>query len=139
MNYINPSRDDFGAVWPEGWRWDDTQASAAKLYKRNPGTITPSVDGRYYDSAVYDVLSKELAQAGYNSVNTVTNPNDEKKIYGHSAVNVIDGVRAGPVLRTYLPLTQSKPNFKLGLHTKVIRAVRQNSTITSVEVIDKTN
>ncbi|KAJ5061112.1 cellobiose dehydrogenase [Bipolaris maydis] len=81
MNYINPSRDDFGA--------------------RNPGTITPSVDGRYYDSA-----------AGYNSVNTVTNPNDEKKIYGHSAVNVIDGVRAGP------------PNFKLGLHTKVIRARR---------------
>ncbi|EUC49080.1 GMC oxidoreductase [Bipolaris oryzae ATCC 44560] len=138
MNYINPSRDDFDAVWPEGWRWDDIQASAAKVYKRNPGTITPSSDGRYYDSAVYDVLSKELAQAGYNSVNTVTNPNDKKKIYGHSAVNVINGLRAGPV-RTYLPLAQGKPNFKLELHTKVIRAVRKNSTVTGVEVIDKSN
>lgn len=103
MNYINPSRDDFDAVWPKGWQWDDIQASAAKLYKRNPGIINPSVDGRCYDSIVYDVLSKELAQAGYNSVNTVTNPNDKKRIYGHSAVNVMNGLRSGPV-RTYLPL-----------------------------------
>ncbi|XP_014553718.1 GMC oxidoreductase [Bipolaris victoriae FI3] len=138
LNYINPSRDDFDAVWPEGWRWDDIQTSAAKLYKRNPGTITPSSDGRYYDSAVYNVLSKELTQAGYNSVNTIANPNDKQKIYGHSAENVINGLRAGPV-RTYLPLAQGKPNFKLELHTRVIRAVRKNSTVTGVEVIDKSN
>ena len=37
-------------------------------------------------------------------------------------------------MRTYLPLAQALDNFKLELHTKVIRAVRTNSTITGVEV-----
>ena len=45
----------------------------------------------------------------------------------------MNGVRGGPV-RTYLPLAQALDNFKLELHTKVIRAVRTNSTITGVEV-----
>ena len=45
----------------------------------------------------------------------------------------MNGVRGGPV-RTYLPLAQALDNFKLELHTRVIRAVRTNSTITGVEV-----
>lgn len=45
----------------------------------------------------------------------------------------MNGLRGGPV-RTYLPLAQALDNFKLELETKVIRAVRTNSTITGVEV-----
>lgn len=37
-------------------------------------------------------------------------------------------------MKRYLPLAQAKSNFKLQLNTKVIRAVRTNSTITGVEV-----
>lgn len=45
----------------------------------------------------------------------------------------MNGVRGGPV-RTYLPLAQALDNFTLELHTRVVRAVRTNSTITGVEV-----
>ncbi|KAF3352670.1 putative GTP-binding protein [Verticillium dahliae VDG1] len=46
---------------------------------------------------------------------------------------IANGLRSGPI-HTYLPLAQAKPNFKLELNTKVIRAIRNNSTITGVEV-----
>lgn len=138
MAFIRPSRDDFGAAWPAGWQWEDVEASAEKVYERNPGTTLPSSDGKYYDYAVYDVLSKELAGAGWNKVDSNENPNDKKKMFGYPAVNVQDGLRAGPV-RTYLPLAKGKSNFKLQLRTKVTRAVRANSTITGVEVIDENN
>ncbi|KAG7130112.1 Cellobiose dehydrogenase like protein [Verticillium longisporum] len=46
---------------------------------------------------------------------------------------IANGLRSGPI-HTDLPLAQAKPNFKLELNTKVIRAIRNNSTITGVEV-----
>jgi cellobiose dehydrogenase (acceptor) len=138
MAFIRPSQDDFGKAWPAGWQWEDVEASANKVYERNPGTTTPSSDGKYYDYGIYDILSKELAGAGWNKVDSNENPNDKKKMYGYPAMNVQNGLRAGPV-RTYLPLAKGKSNFKLQLHTKVTRAVRTNSTITGVEVVDENN
>ncbi|KAF2690244.1 carbohydrate-binding module family 1 protein [Lentithecium fluviatile CBS 122367] len=138
MAFIRPSRDDFGAAWPTGWQWDDVEVSANKVYERNPGATLQSSDGKYYDYGLYDILSKELAGAGWNKVDTNDNPNDKVKMYGYPAANTLNGLRAGPV-RTYLPLAQGKANFKLQLHTKVIRAVRTNSTITGVEVVDGDN
>jgi cellobiose dehydrogenase (acceptor) len=138
MAFIRPSRDDFGAAWPAGWQWEDVEASAEKVYERNPGTTLPSSDGKYYDFAVYDVLSKELAGAGWNKVDSNDDPHDKKKMFGYPAVNVQNGLRAGPV-RTYLPLAAGESNFKLQLHTKVTRVVRTNSTITGVEVVDENN
>jgi cellobiose dehydrogenase (acceptor) len=118
MAFIRPPRDDFGSAWPTGWQWEDVEASANRVYERNPGTILPSSDGKYYNYEVYDIMSKELAAAGWNEVDSNEDPNDKKKVYGHAVVNVQNGLRAGPV-RTYLPLAQDKPNFKLQLYTKV--------------------
>ena len=56
MAFIKPPSFDF-QNWPTGWKWEDGVSEAAdRLYERNPGTIEPSSDGKYYDNAVYDVL-----------------------------------------------------------------------------------
>ncbi|KAK7182663.1 Cellobiose dehydrogenase 7 [Paraphaeosphaeria sporulosa] len=132
MAFIKPPSFDF-ENWPVGWRWSDGVSEAAdRLYARNPGTIEPSSDGKYYDNAVYDVLSKFLARAGWKSVSTNEEPDEKFQIYSYPAMNIANGRRSGPV-NQYLPLALSEPNFTLKLHTKVLRAIRTNSTITGVE------
>jgi cellobiose dehydrogenase (acceptor) len=63
----------------------------------------------------------------------VTHPNRKHDIFSHSAMSVVNGVRAGPV-RTYLPYVQNLDNFHLMLNTKVLKAVRSGSKITGVRV-----
>ncbi|KAF2122416.1 hypothetical protein BDV96DRAFT_627478 [Lophiotrema nucula] len=132
LAFIRPPSFAFDDKWPLGWKWSDVEASAERFYDRNPGTLLPSADGHYYDYAVYDVLSRNLAAAGRNSTDTSANPDDKSKIFSFVAVNVLAGKRAGPVA-TYLPLMQNQSTFKLMLNTLVLRAVRTNSTITGVE------
>lgn len=48
-------------------------------------------------------------------------------------MQVANGIGSGPI-HTYLPLAQAKSNFKLQLNTKVIRVMRNSSTITGVEL-----
>ncbi|PVI00329.1 carbohydrate-binding module family 1 protein [Periconia macrospinosa] len=136
LAFIRPPSFDFGSKWPVGWRWSDVEASAELHYARNPGTTHPSADGKFYDYGVYDVLSKNLAAAGWNYADSNKSPDDKEKSYGQAAINVLNGRRAGPV-GTYLPLMQGKSNFKLLLETMVLRAVRTNSSITGVETQDK--
>ncbi|KAF2187557.1 GMC oxidoreductase [Zopfia rhizophila CBS 207.26] len=133
MGFIRPPSFDFGEMWPQGWQWTDVEPSAARFYERNPGTTSPSADGKYYDNAVWDVMSKELSAVGWKQVDTNDEPDEKFQIYSYPATNVANGRRSGPI-STYLPLAMGKENFKLQLHTKVIQAVRQNSTITGVEV-----
>ncbi|KAL1598977.1 hypothetical protein SLS60_008122 [Paraconiothyrium brasiliense] len=124
--------------WPAGWQWQDGVSEAAdRLYERNPGTIQPSSDGKYYDNAVYDVLSKFFDGAGWKSVSTNEEPDEKYQIYSYPAMNIADGRRSGPV-NQYLPLAEAEDNFTLKLHTKVLRAIRTNSTITGVETEDDT-
>ncbi|KAF2642515.1 FAD/NAD(P)-binding domain-containing protein [Massarina eburnea CBS 473.64] len=132
LAFIKPPAHDFDDNWPTGWKWSDVKASAERFYKRNPGTTSPSADGKQYDFAVYDVLSKNLASAGWTKADTNAEPDSKEKIYSPPAINVLNGRRAGPVA-TYLPLMQGKSNFKLLLETMVLRAVRTNSTITGIE------
>ncbi|CAI6322687.1 unnamed protein product [Periconia digitata] len=136
LAFIRPPSFDFGNRWPVGWRWADVEASAERHYARNPGTTHPSADGKFYDYAVYDVLSKALAGAGWDYADSNEFPDNKEKSYGQAAINVLNGRRAGPVA-TYLPLMQGKSNFKLLLETMVLRAVRTGSTITGVETQDK--
>jgi cellobiose dehydrogenase (acceptor) len=135
MAFIKPPSFDF-ENWPVGWQWSDGVSEAAdRLYERNPGTIQPSSDSKYYDNAVYDVLSKWFKGAGWKEVSTNDEPDEKFQIYSYPAMNIANGRRSGPV-NQYLPLAMAEDNFTLKLHTKVLRAIRTNSTITGVETVD---
>jgi cellobiose dehydrogenase (acceptor) len=95
--------------------------------------LTPSANGKLYDNDVRDVVSKFFALGGYTEVDTNEEPDRKHKVWSYPALSTQQGFRAGPV-RTYLPLAEKLPNFKLQLYTKVIRAVRAGPLVTGVEV-----
>ncbi|KAB2573130.1 putative gmc oxidoreductase protein [Lasiodiplodia theobromae] len=133
--FVPPHADDF-ATWPRGWRWEDGVAeAAAAVHERNPGSVSPSQDGRHYLTGVFDLFGGFLGENGWKQVDAVAQPDEKHNVYGYPPFNVQNAVRAGPV-RTYLPLAEALPNFTLKLHTKVIRVVRTGSTATGVEVED---
>ncbi|KAL7621673.1 hypothetical protein AAE478_009000 [Parahypoxylon ruwenzoriense] len=132
MIFIRPQERDFDD-FPEGWHWGDVADAAERLYERNIHTLYPSADGEYYDGVLYDIASKSFESNGWTSVDAIQQPNEKHKVFSRAPCGIVNGLRGGPV-RTYLPLAQSLDNFKLELHTRVIRAVRTNSTITGVEV-----
>ncbi|KAL8409881.1 hypothetical protein RB594_008102 [Gaeumannomyces avenae] len=131
--YVPPRAADFDEKWPKGWKWADVKGAAARLYERDPGTTQPSADGKRYDQAAYDVLSKFFSANGFKSVDALAEPDKKHDVFTHPPWLIKNEQRSGPV-RQYLPLAQAKSNFKLQLNTKVVRAVRTNSTITGVEV-----
>ncbi|KAI0018443.1 GMC oxidoreductase [Xylariomycetidae sp. FL0641] len=133
LNWVKPAERDFDDGWPEGWKWADVAEAADRVYERNPGTILPSSDRKFYDDDTFDVLSRHLQANGWQQDDAIQHPNHKSKMFGHTTYNIKDGLRAGPV-RTYLPLAQARDNFKLQLNTKVVRAVRTGSTITGVEI-----
>ncbi|KAI4842060.1 FAD/NAD(P)-binding domain-containing protein [Aureobasidium sp. EXF-8845] len=133
LMFVRPQERDFDDKWPTGWKWSDVSASAESFYERNPGTISPSKDGQRYDQGAYDVLSTFFTSNGWSSVNALEEPNKKTDVFSHPPWNIQDGLRAGPVL-TYLPLAKAKKNFHIQLNSTVIRAVRQSSFITGVEV-----
>ncbi|TLS31386.1 hypothetical protein PpBr36_02475 [Pyricularia pennisetigena] len=133
MMYVHPQSADFDDKFPNGWKWDDVKDAAERLYKRTPGTTTPSADGKLYDQGGYDVLSKFFTAAGFKSVDTIANPDDKKDVFTHPPWMINKGIRSGPV-QDYLALTAGKKNFKLLTNCKVLRAVRADSTVTGVEV-----
>ncbi|KAI0193465.1 FAD/NAD(P)-binding domain-containing protein [Astrocystis sublimbata] len=132
MIFIRPPEHDF-EFFPEGWKWDDVADAAERLYERNIHTLFPSADGKYYDETIYNVASKSFESNGWTSTDAIQFPNDKHKAFSRAPSGIVNGLRGGPV-RTYLPLAQKLDNFKLELHTRVVRAVRTNSTITGVEV-----
>ena len=135
MVFVHPPEHDFddNNNWPEGWKWKDLKPAAERLYARNPGTTLPSSDGKLYDQGLYNVLSKFLKNVGWKSVDMITQPNEKHKVYSHTAWNIKDQLRAGPV-RTYLPLAQQSDKFTLSLNTKVIRVIRSGGQMTGVEL-----
>ena len=135
MQYVRPPSFDFDDKWPVSWRWTDVKDSAARLYERIPGTTTPSTDGKHYDNDVWDVTSRFFMSGGYSQIDSNEEPEKKYKVYSYPALNIEDGFRASPV-RAYLPLAMELPNFKLQMHTKVIRTIRTKSTVTGVEVED---
>ncbi|PBP22038.1 cellobiose dehydrogenase [Diplocarpon rosae] len=132
MAFIHPPHWDFDDAWPTGWKWADMAPAAERLYARNPGTTLPSRDGIWYDNQSAVVLSSWLETNGWNFADAMQNPDDKAKSFGPPQMNIAGGLRSGPI-HTYLPLAQASPNFKLQLETKVIRVLRNGSTITGVE------
>jgi cellobiose dehydrogenase (acceptor) len=133
MVFVHPPARDFNDKWPKGWKWKNVEPAADRLYKRNPGTIQPSADGKRYDQALYNVLSRFLGGLGWKSVDLIAQPNEKHHVYSHPAWNLKDQMRAGPV-RTYLPDAVKRHNFQLALGTKVIRLIRSGSEVTGVEI-----
>ena len=133
MVFVHPPDHDFDNKWPHGWKSNDVSSAADRLYKRNPGTILPSSDGKRYDQTMYTVLSNFFKTLGWKSVDMLQDPNSKHQIYSYPAWNIKNQMRAGPV-RTYLPLTKNLPNFTLKLNTKVLRLVRSGSKVTGVEI-----
>ncbi|GKT52248.1 cellobiose dehydrogenase [Colletotrichum spaethianum] len=138
MMWVKPPAHDFDDKWPTGWKWSDVEESANKLYERTPGTIQPSKDGKRYDQGAYDVMSKWLAGNGFTEVDGLAEPNKKDSVFTHPPWLIEDGLRGGPV-RDYLPRAQALPNFKLQLNAKVIRTVRNGTTISGVEIETGTN
>lgn len=52
LMFVRPQEIDFNDKWPAGWKWADVASAAERFYERNPGTSTPSADGKRYDQAV---------------------------------------------------------------------------------------
>jgi cellobiose dehydrogenase (acceptor) len=134
MVFVHPPEHDFddNNNWPAGWKWKDIKPAAERLYKRNPGTILPSTDGKRYDQGAYTVLSKFFNKLGWKSVDMISQPNEKHQVYSYPSWNIKDLVRAGP-LRTYLPIAQKSKNFDLHLGSKVLRVVREGSRVTGLE------
>ncbi|KAG9592201.1 FAD/NAD(P)-binding domain-containing protein, partial [Aureobasidium melanogenum] len=133
LAFIPPQPIDFDDEWPVGWKWNDVAGAAERTYSRNPGTTNPSADGIHYDQSSYSVFADFFKTQGYTPADAIAEPNRKHDVYSHAPYNVKDGLVAGPVL-TYLPLAQALPNFKLQLHTKVIRAIMNGSAVSGVEV-----
>ncbi|KXH61635.1 GMC oxidoreductase [Colletotrichum nymphaeae SA-01] len=138
MMWVKPPAHDFDDKWPAGWKWSSVEESANKLYERTPGTILASKDGKRYDQGAYDVMSQWLAGNGFSEVDALAEPDKKQAVFTHPPWLIENGMRGGPV-RDYLPLAQALPNFKLQLNAKVIRAIRNGTTISGVEIETATN
>lgn len=127
MMFVAPQDADFDDKWPEGWKASDVKAASERFFSRNPGTLSPSEDGKRYDQGAYDVLSKFLSANGFHSGNPFKQPGDRVDMFSYPPYLIQDGLRGGPI-RTYLPRAQAMDNFKLKLHTNVTRAVRDGES-----------
>lgn len=133
MMFVKPQARDFDDKWPAGWKWSDVSASADRLYERNPGQNYGSEDGDRHNDEAYRVLSKFLGANGFKETDLIDGDNNARQnVYGHPPWDLKNGMRAGPV-RNYLPRAQQLDNFKLMLNTKVVRAIRNGTTISGVE------
>ncbi|KAJ8115372.1 hypothetical protein OPT61_g2965 [Boeremia exigua] len=133
MMFVKPQDRDWDDKWPTGWKSSDVAAAADRFYERNPGQTYGSEDGKRYDDESYEVLSKFFSAQGWAETDFIKDVNSKTDVFGHPPWNVANGLRSGPV-RTYLPLAQQLDNFELMMNTKVIRAVREGSSVSGVEV-----
>jgi cellobiose dehydrogenase (acceptor) len=127
-----PPQKDFDA-FPQNWKYQDMQGAISRTFSKIPFTETPSSDGQLYYSQGYQVLGGVLAKAGWTSVVAGNQPDAKDKTYGHAENMFIHGERGGP-MATYLVDASSRGNFKLVMNTMVNRVVRNQNTMTGVEV-----
>ncbi|KAK7432018.1 hypothetical protein QQZ08_001308 [Neonectria magnoliae] len=133
LMFVKPRSADFEA-WPESWQWENGVAESAEtLFERMPGTILASADGKRYNDAAFDAMSKFLDSNGWAEVNALENVEAKDQIYSHPPWLISNGLRGGPV-RSILPDAEALPNFNLELNAKVLRAVRKGGIITGVEL-----
>ncbi|KAH8731998.1 hypothetical protein GQ44DRAFT_642000 [Phaeosphaeriaceae sp. PMI808] len=124
---------DFDYNFPTGWKSSDVKGAIDRVFKRIPGTDTPSVDGKRYKQEGFDVLSGALGADGWKSVVANNQQNSKNRVYSHSPFMYQNGQRQGP-LGAYLPTALARKNFKLLTNTAVRRVVRTGGKATGVEL-----
>jgi cellobiose dehydrogenase (acceptor) len=128
-----PHPDDWDTNFPAGWRSTDVAAAADNVFKRIPSTLIPSSDGILYLRQGYDMLSGNLARAGWSYVVANDQPERKNRTYAHSTFMLQNGQRGGP-LATYLVTASQRKEFTLWTGTMAKRVVRTGGHITGVEV-----
>lgn len=124
---------DFDYNFPSGWKAADVAPAIERVFKRIPGTDTPSMDGVRYKQEGFDVLSGALGADGWKSVVANDQQNQKNRVYSHSPFMYENGQRQGP-LGAYLPTALARKNFKMIMNTMVRRVVRTGSKATGVEL-----
>jgi len=124
---------DFDYNFPTGWKSADVKGAVDRVFKRIPGTDTPSMDGKRYKQEGFDVLSGALGADGWKSVVANNQPNEKNRVYSHSPFMYENGQRQGP-LGAYLPTSLARKNFKLLTNAMARRVVRTGGKATGVEL-----
>ncbi|KAI0765073.1 cellobiose dehydrogenase [Fomes fomentarius] len=135
--YWYPADADFTTAngWPSSW--SNHSPYTDKLKARLPSTDHPSTDGKRYLEEAYDVAAQLLRGQGYSNITINDNPNSKDHVFGYSAFNFQNGLRAGPVA-TYFQTALKRPNFTYKDSVLVSQVVRNGSTITGVRTNDPT-
>ncbi|KAJ4377276.1 hypothetical protein N0V83_000100 [Neocucurbitaria cava] len=129
----HPVDIDFDYNFPTGWKSADVKPAIERVFKRIPGTDTPSMDGKRYKQEGFDVLSGALGAGGWKSVVANNQPNEKNRTYSHSPFMYENGQRQGP-LGSYLVTALARKNFALWTNTMVRRVVRTGGKATGVEL-----
>jgi cellobiose dehydrogenase (acceptor) len=111
----------------------DIKASTDAVFKRIPGTDTPSMDKKRYKQEGFDVLATAFSADGWKQVTANNVPAQKDKVFSHSPFMYENGQRQGP-LGTYLVSALKRSNFKLMTDTAVRRVVRTKGMATGVEL-----
>ncbi|KAH7135211.1 hypothetical protein B0J11DRAFT_155028 [Dendryphion nanum] len=124
---------DWDYNFPAGWKSGDIKAATDRVFKRIPGTDTPSVDGKKYRQEGFEVLKTAFAAGGWKQVAANEKSAEKTKTFSHSYFMYEGGQRQGP-LGTYLVSALGRKNFNLWLNTAVKRVVRTGGKATGVEL-----
>ncbi|KAK7188826.1 hypothetical protein DPSP01_007642 [Paraphaeosphaeria sporulosa] len=128
-----PVAIDWDTNFPAGWKSADIKSSVDAVFKRIPGTDTPSSDGKRYKQEGFNVLATAFAADGWKQVTANSVPDQKNRVFSHSPFMYEGGQRQGP-LGTYLVTALQRSNFKLLTNTAVRRVVRTGSKATGVEL-----
>ncbi|KAL5472435.1 hypothetical protein PMIN07_000881 [Paraphaeosphaeria minitans] len=128
-----PVAVDWDTNFPAGWKSADIKSSVDAVFKRIPGTDTPSSDGKRYKQEGFNVLASAFAAAGWKQVTANNVPDQKDRVFSHSPFMYEGGQRQGP-MGTYLVTALQRSNFKLLTNTTVRRVVRTGSKATGVEL-----
>lgn len=124
---------DFDYNFPTGWKGKDIQPAVERVFKRIPGTDTPSMDGKRYKTEGFDVLAKAFTADGWKQVTANDVPDQKNRTFTHPPFMYENGQRQGP-LGSYLVTASQRSNFKLWMNTAVRRVVRSGGKATGVEL-----
>jgi cellobiose dehydrogenase (acceptor) len=124
---------DWDYNFPAGWKSADMRAPTERVFKRIPGTDTPSMDGKRYKQEGFDVLAKAFRAAGWEHVKANDVPEKKHRTFSNSPFMYENGQRQGP-LGTYMVTALERNNFKLWMNTAVRRVIREGGKATGVEL-----
>jgi cellobiose dehydrogenase (acceptor) len=124
---------DFDYQFPAGWKSSDMKPAIERVFKRIPGTDTPSVDGKRYKQEGFNVLSNALGADGWKSVVANDQQNQKNRTFSHAPFMYENGQRQGP-LGTYMVSALKRSNFKLWTNTMARRVIRTGGVATGVEL-----